>query len=139
MAKKVRVAAVLFSMLSWSMQPLMASSLAMSSQENKNSTLAYQQAHQHSCCPRVHSQAGLTILATLPPPAMPCDRHPCCVQQGPDNSPALPAVQSDSRPDSKQLQASHGIPNPGSSRHISTEPSQNVFDFYAVRSTVLRI
>src|SRR5512141_777667 len=112
MAKKVLTAAVLFSMLSWSMQPLMASSLAMRSpQETNPSSLVHQQAHQRSCCPRVHSQGGLTILATLPP-AIPCgDRHPCCVQQGPDNSPALPAVQSDSRPDSKQLQASHGIPN----------------------------
>jgi len=137
MAKKVWVAAVLFSMLSWSMQPLMASSLAMrSSQESKSSSSA----HQHSCCPRIHSQAVLTILATLPPPAMPCgDRHPCCVQQGPDNSPALPAVQSDSRPDSKQLQVSRGIPSPGLSRHISAEPPQNISDFHAIRSTVLRI
>src|SRR5580692_4609305 len=140
MRRRILASAVLASMLCWSMASLVASPLAMRSWLARAAT-AISEAHQHSCCPRSHSRWAQFVLAALPPMTMPCgNQHPCCVQQGPENSPALPALRNDSRPDSRFLAV--GIDSPGLSvsRPAPVEVSErNYSELSLLRSTVLRI
>src|SRR5215471_21095041 len=96
MRNRTLAAALLISVVCWSLPPMTTAALAMPTARASTSAAA----QEHSCCPGVHSPARLFFLATIPPATMPCDsRHPCCMQQAPENSPALPALRIDSRPD----------------------------------------
>lgn len=97
-------------------------------------------AHDHSCCPGLHSLFATLALVRVAPAAMPCgDQHPCCTKQGPDNLPSLPAATRVVRPDSHDLAATlredkHYVRN-----CIDEKPSIDLFQSYFERSTVLRI
>lgn len=139
MRKRIFAALVAASMICWSMAPLVASSWTMRTASQRAGTESSSPAHQHSCCPGI--QSSPVLLATLPPMTMPCgDRHPCCVQQGPENSPALPAVKNSARPDLRHLPAASGDPDLGAPHENSNlSAARHTFQFYSDRSTVLRI
>lgn len=138
MSKKVLAAALLASMLSWSMHPLLPSSLLFSPHAPRRAETT--SAHQHSCCPGAHTQVASFLMAPLPPASMPCgDRHPCCMQQGSDNAPALPAANTGA-PLVEHLPLAIGEFDlrPGSVARV-TAAGPNAFEFYSPRNTVLRI
>jgi len=138
MQKKIIAALIVASTICWSTAPA-ASSLALrSSRSNNVNSIS---AQQHDCCPRGKRPTIPVMLAVLPPSTMPCgDQHPCCMQQAPDHSPALPVVKTDSRPNSTNLSVVVANVNcrssflsPGETRHEATSES------VLLRSTVLRI
>jgi hypothetical protein len=112
---------------------------ALTMQTMRPSTTAA--AQEHSCCPGVHAPTRPFRFATIPPATMPCDsRHPCCMQQAPENSPALPALRIDSRPDLHLLHVDGSDLKNTHPQSVTAAPSPfNLSELYLLRSTVLRI
>lgn len=128
---------LLASVVCWSLTPVTVA--ALTTPTVRSSTTAV--AQERSCCPAMHPPAWPSVFATIPPATMPCDsRHPCCMQQPPENSPALPALRIGSRPD---LHVLHFCGNPAEntpSQSVVAAPFPlNVSELSLLRSMVLRI
>src|SRR3954451_20355540 len=57
------------------------------------------ESHDHSCCPDIHLYRSR--LFELTPASSPCEQHPCCVKQMPENTASGSPVTRIPRPDSK--------------------------------------
>ena len=129
---------LLASFANWSMPASLASSL----QVPKLASAAAQSrtGHDDSCCPGVHSQLSLISVALLPA-SMPCgSHHPCCAKSAPENPPSLPTANTVTSP------GFSGVPVAIEKESLRTRSSaspealgRDAFEFYSVRSTVLRI
>lgn len=136
----IRFIAVLLlaSLANWNMPTSLASSLHV---PKLASAAAQPRAgHDHSCCPGTHSHLSLMFVA-LAPSSMPCgSHHPCCAKSAPENPPFLPAVNTVTSP------GSSGVPVAVEKESLRIRSSafpeassRDAFEFYSVRSTVLRI
>lgn len=136
--KNKTLATVLFAcVLCWSLLPMTMAALTMHTMRASTTGAA----QEHSCCPEVHPRARPSGFATSPPATMPCDsRHPCCMQQAPENSPALPALRIDSRPDLYLLHVGGSYSEITLSQPVTAAPfALNLSEPYLRRTTVLRI
>src|SRR5262249_20779845 len=96
MGNKVLGAMLLACVICWSLPAITVAALSFGPAHASTAAIA----QKHSCCPRIHSEVRPSLLAAFPPAKMPCDsRHPCCLQQGQENAPALPSLRTDLRPD----------------------------------------
>jgi hypothetical protein len=139
MRKRLPATLILVSLLCWSVLPALASPELGGPVTPKADRSRSHSARNHSCCPGSHAQIALSIFSTLPPANMPCSDRPCCVRQGPENSPSLPALNRIFRPDSQQIYVGGGLRNLTARGRIQAEMStRDAFDFNSVRSTVLR-
>ena len=94
--------------------------------------------HDHSCCPGVHAEFVPPIFVNPTPAEIPCDQHPCCVKQGPENSAAVSAATTIPRPEVEGLVSA--IPDAAKSIRAATKASGNdSYPSYSARTTVLRI
>lgn len=129
---------LLASFANWSMPASLASSL----QVPKLASAAAQSraGHDHSCCPGVHSQLSLISVA-LVPASMPCgSQHPCCAKSAPENPPSLPTANTVTSPGFIGVLVA--IEKESLRTRSSASPEalgRDAFEFYSVRSTVLRI
>src|SRR5579864_7033624 len=128
---------LLFTLANWSMPGSRASFLQVPKMASADAQP--RAGHDHSCCPGIRSQLALISVA-LVPASMPCgSHHPCCAKSAPENPPSLPTANTVTSPDFS------GVPvaiEKESLRTISASPEalrRDVFEFYSVRSTVLRI
>lgn len=96
-------------------------------------------AQKHSCCPRIPSKVRPSLFAAFRPAKMPCDsRHPCCLQRGQQNAPALPSLRTDSRPDLQPVYMD-GSDEKAALRLVTVAPIEvNPSKFCLLQSTVLR-
>src|SRR5215831_20535711 len=136
MPNKILAAVLLVCVICWSLPQATVAAVSLSPVHASTAETA----QEHSCCPRIHPQARPSFFAVLPPANMPCDsRHPCCLQQGQENGPALPSPKTDSRPDLQlHMHGSHGTTAVLSS--VTTKPySVNPSELCLLLSTVLRI
>ena len=140
------IAALLLASLALSSVPVsLASSLATGSSTLGSSTAVKppeplpSKAHDHSCCPGVHSTLVPPVFVKLAPADLPCDEHPCCATPGPENSPSLPAATRLARPDLQGILATLPDHLRNTLNRVTSETSSNFFPTYSVRSTVLRI
>ena len=95
------------------------------------------EAQDHSCCPGIHSRFVVPVV--MPSPAeVPCEQHPCCAKQAPQHQPALPAVRTTTRPGSEGVPVTVVHHDYHGTNSASEVIGKNPFEFYSVRSTVLR-
>jgi len=134
MLKRVLVTLILASMVCGLVPPAWTSSLAAMA-------VPGHARHGHSCCPAVSPGIDLAGWAQPVLAKLPCGGTlPCCVQPLPQNSPSLPAASRVLRPDSRGIPlAIEHNPLPGVRWALATGVlGRSAFDFYSVRSTVLR-
>jgi hypothetical protein len=139
MKKRFIAGAVLASLALWSVPVASASLLQPTSSVAQKPVKPASSTHGQDCCPGVHSRFVPPVLV-MPPVGVPCEQHPCCAKQLPQNSTALPVASARLRP------GSDGVPVRIEQQHhdcrtrITTEATgNNPFRLYSVRSTVLRI
>ena len=139
MKNRFTAAVVLASLALWSVPAALASSLQPATSVAEKPVEPASSTHGHDCCPGVHSRFVPPVLVT-PPAEVPCEQHPCCAKQAPQNSPALPVVSARLRPGSDggplTIEERHAD---GRSRVKPEATCTNPFRLYSVRSTVLRI
>jgi len=140
MSRRLIAAAVLASLLGWSVPLAQAWSWLDARMAQKAAPSSSSAAHDHSCCPGVHPQLVPPIFVKPAPADMPCSQHPCCAKQAPDNPASLPAVTRILRSQSEGLPVA--FPGEGS-RDRAMIPAGTLesdpFQAYFVRSMVLRI
>lgn len=138
MGKRIAAALVVASTICWSLAPVSSSLVLRASRSNNVKSVS---THQHDCCPHGKKPTIPVMLAALSPATMPCgDQHPCCIQQAPDRSPALPVAKADSRPDSTNFTLIVASASYGSSLTANIEtPREPAFESALPQSTVLRI
>ena len=96
-------------------------------------------AQKHSCCPRIHSQVRPSFFAALPPVNMPCNRrHPCCLQRGQENAPAVLSLRTDSRPDPQPVDMDRGDGKAALRLVTAAAIEVNLSKSSLLQSTVLR-
>src|SRR5689334_18636071 len=101
MRKKIIAALIVGSTICWSVTPA-AASFALRSFRSVHERSA--SAHQHNCCPQARGSVVPVMMAAPAPAKVPCGgQHPCCMQQAPDRSPALPVAKEDSQQRSANL------------------------------------
>jgi len=140
MKKRFIAAVVLASLALWSAPIAFASPMQPETSTAQKPVEPSSSTNVPDCCPGVHSRF-VPPLAVIPSPAeVPCEQHPCCAKQAPQNSPALPAASARVRP------RSEGVPVAIAEQHRDDRPGvtaeatgSNPFRLYSVRSTVLRI
>ena len=96
--------------------------------------------HDHSCCSDARQRFVPILLVTAVPGGMPCEQHPCCAKQAPENPSSLPAATRISRPNSDVLHtiSTHQV-HSGRSGIGANISSSAAFQSYSARSTVFRI
>jgi hypothetical protein len=136
MRKRIPATLILASLLCWSALPALALPELGGRPAKDNPSHS---ARSHSCCPGSHPQIALAVFSTPPPANMPCSDRPCCVRQGPENLPSLPALNKVLRPDSQPIHVGSELGNLTARGRMHAETLiRNAFEFYSVRSTVLR-
>lgn len=139
MRTRIIAALIVVSTVCWSMAPAASSlTLRWPSPSTKSKSAS---AHQHDCCPQPRGSFVPVLLATVPPATMPCgNEHPCCMQQSPDRSPALPVGKTSSRPDPTSVSGVIAVQSFATSFVASNDVRpEAVSDSLLLRSTVLRI
>ena len=113
--------------------------LALASSNAMPPSIASHAANDHSCCPGMLAKIPI-VLVNLTPLSMPCGgQHPCCAGRGHENPPSLPAVNRST------VSALDGTSAAAEKEVLPTQRSaapgwsDRTFDFYSLRSTVLRI
>ena len=131
MWNRLLVAVILASMICGLVPPVWASSVS--------ATAVYGHKRDHSCCPHGASKSAATLAQSVPA-LPPCGgTAPCCVQPRPENPPALPSVSNVLRPELKAMPATIDDDPLPDGRWLATEARwRDAFEFYSVRSTVLR-
>ena len=136
MGNKILAAVLLACVICWSLPAMTVAALSFGPAHRSTPAMA----QKHSCCPRIHSQVRSSFFAALPPANMPCDsRHPCCLQRGQENAPALPSLRIDSRPNLQPVYMNHRDRNAAALQLVTIAPFEvNASKFYFLQSTVLR-
>src|SRR5690349_17066933 len=135
MGNKVLGAVLLACVICWSLPAITVAALSLGPAHASTAAVA----QKHSCCPRIHTQLRPSFLAVPPPSNMPCDsRHPCCLQRGQENAPALLSLRTDSRPD-LQLAYIDRSDERAAVLPVTTAPIEvNPSKFCLLQGTVLR-
>jgi hypothetical protein len=140
MTKRLIAAVVLASLACWSIPVALASSVQISVMAQKSAAQPASGAHDHSCCPGIHSRFVPPLFVAPSPADVPCDRHPCCAKQAPQNPPALPAASRTLRPGSDGVPVTVAEHKLGiRTRSLAGITSSSPFQISSIRSTVLRI
>jgi hypothetical protein len=141
MTKRLIAAVVLASLACWSVPVALASSAQIGSMmAQKSAAQPASSAHDHACCPGIHSRFVPPVFVMPPPADIPCDQHPCCAKQAPQNPPALPAASRTLRPGSDGAPVTVAEHKLGVRiRPLAEGTSNSPFQISFIRSTVLRI
>jgi hypothetical protein len=95
---------------------------------------------RHSCCPGVHAQMASAVFLTFDPAAMPCGgQHPCCAKQTPENLPSLPAASQRVTRDPSAVAVTIAGEQLPKTFLLRDARAGHRFEFYSLRTTVLRI
>jgi len=133
MKKRLIAALVLASLPFWSVPAAMAITQHSSPAHSHAARM-----HDHSCCPGAHSRL-MPVLVNSEPAEVPCNQHPCCVKQRPENSATLPAAISIQRPDANGTQMTVSDRSIEGHNGVSETSRIDSRQTYSARSTVLRI
>lgn len=98
-------------------------------------------AANHSCCPDGHKQLLSVVFFAVTPASAPCgNQHPCCLKPVPESSPSLPATGARTTPESGRASLIAAEQNLFEKKaRMFHALGSDPYDFYSVRSTVLRI
>jgi len=135
MRNRFIAAVVVASLASWSGSTSLAATL-----EAWSTPISHAAPH-HSCCPDGHKQLVPAIFFAITPATAPCgNQHPCCVKPVPESSPLLPTANRSTPPGSGGASEIMAEQNLSEKKAPVLQPlGRDTYDFYSVRSTVLRI
>ena len=141
MTKRLIAAVLLASLACWTVPVALASSAQTGSMmAQKSAAKPASSAPDHACCPGIHSRLVPPVFVMPSPAEIPCDQHPCCAKQAPQDPPALPAASRTLRPGSdgapvKVAEHELGV----RTRTLAEVTNSSPFQISSIRSTVLRI